>query len=296
MHVAHTDHPVPLLHPLQGPGLLRQGAQDHVAPAVADPGGHPDQHDLPRFLGELEGVGDHVLGLLHRRGLQQGDARGHRLPAGVELVGGGVGAGVVAGDDHKPPLYPGLGGAVERVRHAQKAVLLHYAQSPAIGQGRARAGLQGADLVGGPLRVKAPLPGNFSQHSQHLGGGRAGVGGGEIDSGLHRAPHDGLVTLHQADLAGDASRHCPFHAACVTLSMKIVDSFCCFASGDTMRYCSTFNKAMQGAEREKARPLMWFIGGMRRGPALIGSRLRRSRSQREKGGKACLSPKHIRCI
>ncbi len=41
-----------------------------------------------------------------------------------------------------------------------------------------------------------------------------------MDSGLHRAPHNGLVPLHQANLAGDASRHCPFHVACVTLSVK----------------------------------------------------------------------------
>ena len=197
MHVGDADHPVPLLHPLQGPELLRQGAQGHVAPAVADPGGDPNQHDLPHLFAEVEGVGDHVLGLLHGGGLQQGDARRHGLPAGVKLIGGGVGAGVVAGDDHKPPLHPGLGGAVERVRHAQKAVLLHHAQRPRARQGRAGAGLEGADLVGGPLRVKAPLPGNLAQHSQHLGGGGAGIGGGEVDSGLYRAPHNGLVALHQ---------------------------------------------------------------------------------------------------
>ena len=180
---------------------------------MADPGGHPDQHHLARPLAEFKGVGNHVLRLLHGGGLQQGDARGHGLPAGVELVGGGVGAGVVAGDDDKAPLHTGLGGAVERVRHAQKAVLLDDAQRPSARQRRAGAGLKGADLVGGPLRVKAPLPGDFAQHSQHLGGGGAGIGGGEIDSGLHRAPHNGLVALHQRDGAGDASRHCPFHVA-----------------------------------------------------------------------------------
>ncbi len=127
VHIAHADHPVPLLHPLQRPELFRQGAQNHIAPAVADPGGHPDQYHLPHLFAELKGIGNHVLGLLHGSGLQQGDAGGYRLPAGVKLVGGGVGAGVVAGDDHKSSLHTGLGGAVERVRHAQKAVLLYHA-------------------------------------------------------------------------------------------------------------------------------------------------------------------------
>ena len=196
VEVGHAHQPVPLPHSLDGVGLFRQGPQPHHAPAVAHPGGEPDDHHLPRALGELEGIGHDVLGLLHGGGLQQRDAGGFRLPAGVKLVGAGVSAGIVRGHDHKPALDAVLGAAVQGVRRAEKPVLLHDAKGPGPRQRRAHARLQRADLVGGPLGVEIPLPGDFAQHSQHLGGRGAGVRGGEVDSSLHRAADNGLVALH----------------------------------------------------------------------------------------------------
>ena len=185
---------------------------------MAHPGGETDNHHLPGALGEFEGVGHDVLGLLHGGGLQQRHAGGLRLPAGVKLVGAGVGAGVVRGHDHKAPLDAVLGGAVQGVRRAQKAVLLYDAKGPRPRQRRADARLQRADLIGGPLGVKIPLPGDFAQHSQHLGGRGAGVGRGKVDTSLYRAADNGLVALHQADLSRRAGCHRPFHSSKVTLS------------------------------------------------------------------------------
>ena len=216
MLVGDAHQPVPLAHGLEGMGLFRQGTQGYVAPAVAHPGGEPHDDDLLRPLGELKGVGNHVLGLLHAGGLQHGQAGGHGLIPGVEFIGAGVCAGVVGGYHHQTALHAVLGAAVEGVRHTQKAILLYDAQRPGVGQRRAHAGLHGADLVGGPLRVEIPFPGDLSQHRQHLGGGRARVGRGEVDARLHRSAHNGLVALHQADLTQGVGCHCPFHVEQVT--------------------------------------------------------------------------------
>jgi hypothetical protein len=173
--IAHAHQPVPLAHGTQGPGLVRQGPQRHVAPPVAHPGGEADDDDLAQLLRQLEGIGDQVLGLLHVGGLQHGQIRGHGHEAGVEFVGAGVGAGVVGGHDHQSALHTVLRAAVQRVGHAQKAVLLDDADGARVGQGGADARLQRADLVGGPLGIKAALGGDFAQHAQNLGGRRAGV-------------------------------------------------------------------------------------------------------------------------
>ena len=113
--------------------------------------------NLPGFLREIEGVGHHILGFLHGSWFQQGDSGGHSLPAGIELVGGRMGAGVVAGHNHQTALDPMLGGAVQGVGGTEQAVLFHNAERPPVCQRRADTGLQRADLVCRPFRVEIPF-------------------------------------------------------------------------------------------------------------------------------------------
>ena len=232
MLVGNAGHPIPLANRPQGLRPIRQGAQGYVAPPVTDTGGEADDDHLAYPFGEFEGIGHHVLGLLHDSGLQHGDAGPFGLPAGVEFVGAGVGAGVVGGDDHQPALYAVLRAAEERVRRAEEAVLLHDADGPGSRQGGAHAGLQRAYFIGGPLGIKAPFLCDFAQHSQDLGGGRAGIGGGKVDTGLHSAPGNGLVALHQADLAGGVGCHCPFHFR----KSPSLDKFLCVFWGYAIRH------------------------------------------------------------
>ena len=209
--IGHAHHAVPLAHLLQLVGLFRQLAQHHVAAAMADTGGQPHDDDLVRALGELESVGNDVLGLLHAGGLQHGDVGGHGLITGVKFIGAGVRAGVVRGHDHHAALHAVLCAAMNGVRREEKAVLLHDADGPRVGQRGADAGFHGAGLVCGPLRVKVSFLRDFTQHSQDLGRRRTGIGGRKIDACFQCAAYDGLVALHQADLARGVGGHCPFH-------------------------------------------------------------------------------------
>ena len=220
VHIGHADHSVPLPDLLQGMGRVRQGTQDHVAPAMADPCRQAKDDNLPGFLREIEGVGHHILGFLHGSWFQQGDSGGHSLPAGIELVGGRMGAGVVAGYNHQTALDPMLGGAVQGVGGTEQAVLFHNAERPAVCQRRADTGLQRADLVCRPFRVEIPFSGDLAQHTENLGRRRPWVGRGEIDSGLHCPPHNGLIALHETHLTWRVGCHGPFHEMFTLFSLQ----------------------------------------------------------------------------
>lgn len=263
--IGHTDHAVPFAHLPHLVGLLRQLAQNHVAPAVADPGGQADNHHLVRPLRQRKGIGHHVLGLLHAGGLQHGDVGGHGLIPGVEFVGAGVGAGIVRGDNDHPALHTVLRAAVDRVRREQQSVLLHDTKRPRVGQRGPDAGLHGTGLIGGPLRVEISLSRHLAQHSQHLRRRGTGIRGREIDPGLQCAAHDGFIALHQTDLTGRVGCHRPFHCSASPFSVNFFTAKAAFVFlaksnfivAHSVENARTYRPRRSGFARDSVRP-----GGM----------------------------------
>jgi hypothetical protein len=77
------------------PALKRQLIRDEVAPGVADPGDHPDDHQCPDLLGELESPAGYLQGLRDGERLQQRHFGHAGEMARIDLVDARMGAGEI---------------------------------------------------------------------------------------------------------------------------------------------------------------------------------------------------------
>ena len=152
---------------------------------------HAEEDDRAGALGEVPRGAGHVEGLLRVGGLER-DRAGELLQhAVVLLVLRGVHAGVVRRDDDEAAVRPLERVGHQRVHRDVEADVLHAHEGAAAGDRGADADLHRDLLVDGPLAVYFALePGDVLEN---LGGGGAGVGGGDVAAGRVGGPGDGLV-------------------------------------------------------------------------------------------------------
>ena len=157
--VARHEHPLPRLGGVVqfvlGLGLPHL---DHGA-RVGHAGGQAHQYGNAVALREFEGLLHHLVGLLLRRGLEDGDERELAVKARVLLVLRGVHRGVVCRHDHQAAVGPGHRRVDEGVGRHVHAHVLHADQRPLAGERHAEGLLHGGLFVGRPEAVDAPLLG-----------------------------------------------------------------------------------------------------------------------------------------
>ena len=210
---------------------LGQEAQGHIGPGVGDAGGGLDHHRLAPLLGEGERGGGHLLGLLGRRGLQDGQMG---LPGQEPVVLLGVGAvhpGVVGHEDHQAAAHSHVGVGLQWFGGHVEPNPLHGGDRAQARHGTGDGGLGGHLLVHRPFGMvmegtsasyqipacliinyttcaiytifilpRRPLPGfgcqrllDAQQGGHHLGGRGARIGRGQPQAAFQQSPGQGLV-------------------------------------------------------------------------------------------------------
>ncbi len=185
--------PLQVLGELHRALRFRERADGHARLAVGHARRRPEHDRRLVFLRELEGVGDHVFGLLGRRRVQAGHFGEFRVHAAVLLVLGRVAERVVGGEDDHAADHARMRQRHERVcRDVQPDVLHGHDRSRARPGGSGRH-FQGHLLVDRPLDVKAHFTGMRRQRGQYLRGRRARIPGRHVHPGLQQPAGDRLV-------------------------------------------------------------------------------------------------------
>ena len=161
------------------------------AAAVREPRGGAQQHRRVELLGQLEGPGQKVVGLLAVGRLEHGDPGEGGEVAVVLLVLRGMHAGVVGGEHDEAGVDAGQGERHEGVGRDVQPDVLHGHEGARAGQRGADAGLEGDLLVDAPLDDR---PAEAGERLDDLGRRRARITAGEAQPGAHRSTGDGFVT------------------------------------------------------------------------------------------------------
>ena len=156
-----------------------------------------DTHQDGRFqlLGKGEGLGDHVVGFLLVRGLEDGHHGELGVEAAVLLVLGRMHRRVVGREHDQAPVHAGDGAVDEGVGADVHAYVLHADEGPLAGIGHAEGRFHCSFFVGAPAAVDAALPrdGILLDKLRDLGRRRAGVGVYAGQAGVNRSKRDGFV-------------------------------------------------------------------------------------------------------
>ena len=159
-------------------------------------GGQAHQHRNAESLREVERRADHVVGLLLRRGLEDGDQREFAVEARVLFVLRRVHRGVVGRHDDQTAVGAGHRRVDEGVGGDVHADMLHADQGALAGKRHAERLLHGGLLVGRPRAVDAA----FGRKRVSLNvlrdfrGGRARVGVDARKSGVESPQREGFIS------------------------------------------------------------------------------------------------------
>ena len=160
---------------------------------MVDPGGGPEDHRQIQLLGDAVRLGDHVLRLCRRGGLDHGEQGQMRIEPVVLLVLGAVRGWVVCCEDEHACRDPGVGQGHHGIGGHVEAHMLHEYERTDSGRCRRRRDLGGDLLVVRELEIHPGIRTVLLQEIPDLRRGRAGICGGESDTSLEEAPYDGLV-------------------------------------------------------------------------------------------------------
>ena len=187
------DAPLGALFKARHRRLRRNFAELHGGACMADARGGAQEHRQLKFLGELEGLLHHFIGLFRRGRVQHRQVCVLCEVARVLLGLRGPGARIVCHCQHEAALDADVRKAHERVGRHVEPHLLHCHQRPRAGIRSSRRHLQRHLFVGRPLHADAR---RLLAHKgfDDLGGRRARIAGRDSDAGADSAQRNSFVS------------------------------------------------------------------------------------------------------
>ncbi|EKD37191.1 MAG: hypothetical protein ACD_75C01225G0001 [uncultured bacterium] len=159
--------------------------------------GHPGgdaQHDRGiELFTQIEGKPHHLFRFTRLRRLKHRQFGGEGIVAVILLVLGGVHLRIVGAHQHQPAADSGVGGGKKRVGGDIDPDVFHGGESPGPGKGGADGHFQADLLIGRPFGIYPFIAGEIFHN---LGGGGAGIAGGDLHPGFIGAEGNGFVARH----------------------------------------------------------------------------------------------------